>query len=133
MLFFKLLFIFLAIPFVEIGILIKLGTLIGFWPTVAIQVGTAIAGASLARIQGWWIWVRIGRELRSGRMPANEMIDGVLIFVAGLVLLTPGLLTDFFGLLILLPWTREIFRRWLLNKFQRMLASERTEVVIHMP
>lgn len=118
-----LLFLFIVVPFIEIAILIKLGSVIGFWPTISIQIGTGILGASLAKLQGLFIWRRITGELHAGRIPTQDMVNGVLIFAAGLVLMTPGLLTDIAGFALLIPTTRNAFRRWLERKFKNHIAS----------
>lgn len=122
----KLLFLFIAIPLVEISLLIQLGSLIGFWPTIFIQVGTGILGASLARLQGFWVWERVMREFQAGRVPAEEMLSGVLIFVAGLVLMTPGLITDLFGFALLIPLSRNAFKRWLRRQFDLRMDPGRS-------
>lgn len=118
--FIKLVLLFLALPFIEIAILVHLGSQIGFWPTILIQIGTGVVGASLARWQGFWIWRKIQLELANGVMPADNMIEGLLILAAGIVLLTPGLLTDALGFLVLIPWTRRWIKRWLQNKMDKM-------------
>lgn len=128
----KLLFLFIVVPFVEVVILIKLGREIGFWPTVAIQVATGFAGASLARLQGLQVWQKIQKSLAEGMMPAEELVDGLLILAAGLVLLTPGLLTDALGILLLIPWTRAWFKRYLRKKFEKMAQDGSTSFTIHM-
>jgi len=117
--FVKLLLIFIAIPFIEVLILIKLWQVLGAIGTILIQVGTALVGATLARLQGLFVWKKIQTELSQGRMPREELVDGILIFVAGVVLITPGLLTDTLGLLILFPFTRYWFKRWLRRKFDK--------------
>jgi len=119
----KLLFIFIGIPLVEILILIKLGELMGFWATVGLVIVTGILGATLARFQGLRVWLRIQNELQAGRIPAAEMVDGLIIFCAGLVLLTPGLLTDILGFLLLIPFTRAVFKLWLRKKFEAMTQA----------
>lgn len=115
----KLLFIFIAIPLIEITLLIKLGDVIGFWPTILIQVGTGVLGTSLARLQGLMVWNKIAMEMQFGRMPTDEMLNGLLIFAAGIVLMTPGLLTDIAGFALLIPYTRNIFKTWLGQQFER--------------
>jgi len=114
----KLLFLFITIPIVELFILIKLGTVIGFWPTIGIVIITGILGASLARLQGFLVFRQIQDELQSGQIPADKMLDGLLIFIGGVVLLTPGLLTDLAGFAMLIPWTRNILKKYLKSKFE---------------
>lgn len=114
----KLLFLFIVIPFIEISLLIKLGSAIGFWPTMLIQVGTGILGASLARLQGFLVWQKIVGALQLGKIPTEDMLSGLLIFAAGLVLMTPGLLTDLVGFALLIPITRNGFKRWIRKQFE---------------
>jgi len=117
-----LLVLFIMVPFIEIAILIKLGSLIGFWPTIGIQIGTGIMGASLAKLQGLFVWRKITEELQLGRIPTQDMVNGVLIFAAGLVLMTPGLLTDLVGFALLIPTSRNAFRRWLEKRFKNRIS-----------
>lgn len=122
----KLILLFVGLPFVEMVILIKLGSEIGFWPTMFVVVATGIVGATLARAQGLWIWIQIQNELTAGRMPAEELVDGLLVLIGGIVLLTPGLLTDLFGFALLVPLTRNIIKRWLRAKFDDMRQSHQS-------
>jgi len=115
----NLLILFIAIPFLEVMILIELWKRLGWVDTLLIQIGTALVGATLARLQGLAIWQKIQTELSQNRMPREELVDGILIFVAGVVLITPVLLTDTLGLLILFPYTRFWFKRWLRRKFDK--------------
>jgi len=119
----KLLFLFIAIPIIEITLLIKMGDEIGFWPTILIQVVTGVVGASLARLQGMLVWNKIAMEMQAGRMPTQDMINGLLIFAAGVVLMTPGLLTDVAGFALLIPFTRNIFKSWLKRQFENRMGS----------
>lgn len=116
----KLLLLFTIIPTVELIILVGIGQLIGFWPTVALIVLTGTLGAILAKIAGLSIVSQIIGDLKSGVLPGRKMVDGVLILIAGTMLITPGILTDIVGLLILFPVTRIFFRekaiKWLKKK-----------------
>jgi UPF0716 protein FxsA len=120
----RLLILFITVPLLEILILIKLGETLGFWATVLLVIGTGVLGATLARFYGWVVWQRISRELEAGHVPAEQLLDGALLFVGGVVLLTPGLLTDIAGFLLLIPWTRGVVKRWLRSKFES-IASQR--------
>lgn len=126
--FLRLALLFIGLPLLELAILVRLGMWIGFWPTMAIVVGTGVLGALLAHAQGLLVWVRIQRELVQGRMPASELVDGFLILVGGIVLLTPGLLTDLCGFLLLVPWTRSWFKRYLRRRFERMMQMGRADI-----
>jgi UPF0716 protein FxsA len=114
--FFKLFLAFTLIPFVELYLLIELGTTIGPLYTLLLVILTGAIGAYLARLQGLGALLRVRARLQQGETPAEEMLDALIIFVAGIVLLTPGLLTDIAGLLLLLPATRLRFKIWLRKK-----------------
>lgn len=128
--FFKLLFIFILIPFIELAILVKIGTVIGFWYTMLIVVVTGIAGASLARYQGIKVYTRIQRELNSGKVPSDDMLDAMFVFAGGVVLLTPGFLTDIAGLLFLVPYSREILKYYLKDIIARRMRNYNRETKI---
>ena len=119
----RLLLLFTLVPLVELYLLIKIGGLIGALPTVLIVIGTGVLGAFLARQQGFQVWRRIQTEMQMGRFPAEDMLDGLLIFAAGVVLITPGVLTDLAGILILAPFTRRFIRGWIRKKLQRMMEN----------
>ena len=126
----KLLALFIGVPFIEMLILIKLGEVLGFPQTVLLVVVTGILGAGLARTQGFAVLMRIQDELNSGRMPAKELIDGILILAGGIVLLTPGLLTDLLGFAILIPWTRQIIKKWVQRKIEERVQQNTGTVTI---
>ena len=91
----QLLFLFIVVPFVELYILIRLGTLIGAIPTLGIVIITGIVGAALAKQQGFAVLRRIQTEMGSMQMPGDAMFDGVLILIGGILLMTPGIYYDF--------------------------------------
>jgi UPF0716 protein FxsA len=124
----KLLVLFIGLPLLELAILVKLGEVIGFWPTIGVVIVTGILGASLARAQGFMVYTRIQSELAAGRIPAGELVDGLLILIGGIVLLTPGLLTDLFGFALLIPWMRVFFKGWLQRKFSGMVQRGQTGI-----
>jgi UPF0716 protein FxsA len=115
----KLFLLFALVPVAEIYVLVTVGGMLGVLPTIALVILTALAGAHLARMQGLSVMLRIRENLDQGFMPAEELLDGLLIFLAGMVLLTPGFLTDIAGLLILFPATRNMFKMWLRKKFDQ--------------
>ena len=122
----KLLGLFVALPLAEIVLLIEIGSRLGTLATLAILVLTAVLGAFLAHREGLKVLWRIQEKMAQGIMPDAEMIDGVLILVAGVVLLTPGLLTDAAGLLLLVPGSRAALKRWLRDRFsQRLRVHDR--------
>jgi len=103
--FLKIVLVFITGPLIELAILVKLGKAIGTWATVWTVIATAVIGASLARRQGMSVVMSIQNDLNSGRMPSQSLMDGLMIFVGGVVLLTPGLLTDAAGFVLIIPQT----------------------------
>ncbi len=120
--FVRLFILFLIVPVIEIYLLIKVGSLIGAVPTVATLLLISLAGAWLVRHQGFRVLGRIQAELSQGRLPAAEMLDGALVLVGGVLLLTPGFFTDFLGLFFLIPVTRAVIKQALGIWLQRRLA-----------
>jgi UPF0716 protein FxsA len=114
----KLLLLFILVPLVELALLLYLADVSSWQFTLLLVITTGVTGTLLVRSQGWRTWARIREELAAGRMPADSLLDGVLIFVAGALLLTPGILTDLVGILLLVPWCRNYFRRWLVWWFK---------------
>ena len=112
---FRLLLLFIAVPFVELALLLYLADVTSWQFTLALVIVTGIVGTLLARSQGWHTYQRIQSELAAGRLPAHSMLDAVMIFVAGALLLTPGVLTDLLGVSLLLPPCRAFYRRRLLQ------------------
>jgi UPF0716 protein FxsA len=104
----QLLLLFTLIPLVELWLLVKLSGVFGFWTTIALVLGTGMAGAALARWQGFQVIQRVQSQMREGMLPAQAIGDGVLIFAAGLLLITPGILTDALGLALLIPPLRKL-------------------------
>lgn len=114
-----LLLVFIAVPLLEIALLIKAGDSFGFWPTLSIVIFTAILGTVMLRWQGMSVMMRAQQTLREGRMPVESVADGVFLLLAGAFLLTPGLLTDGIGFAFLVPQVR----RWLGAKILRALSQ----------
>ncbi|MCB8840588.1 FxsA family protein [Aurantimonas sp. VKM B-3413] len=100
-------FALLVIPVLEIAVFILVGNLIGLWATLGLVILTAAIGSILLRRQGLGTLRRIQSEINAGRMPGRELVDGVMIAVAGVLLLTPGLVTDTIGFLLFVPGIRE--------------------------
>lgn len=97
----RLFLLFTLVPLVELAVLIRIGTLFGFAPTLLLVIGTGVTGAWLARREGLRSWRAVQEELTAGRMPGEELVHGLLILVAGVVLITPGVFTDLAGILLL--------------------------------
>lgn len=119
----RLFLLFTIVPLVELYFLIKIGTYLGAMNTIFLLLATGFLGAALARLEGLRTLRQIFASLSQGIVPAEEMVDGLLIFAAGVLLLTPGVLTDITAVFLLIPVTRTFFKRWLRKKFDRMVAS----------
>ncbi len=111
-----LVLIFIVVPIAELAILIQVGQWIGVWWTLALLVADAVLGSWLLRSQGRAAWRRFNEALVAGRIPHREVVDGVLVIFGGVLLLTPGFITDVFGLLFLFPPTRVLMRRLLIRR-----------------
>ena len=110
--------IFVVVTLAEIYVLVSVGQAIGGLSTVLLVIITAFIGSSLLRTQGWSTMAKAQQSIAEGRAPAMEMLEGVVIVVSGILLLTPGFLTDTLGLLGLMPWSRTYFINHFLEKMQ---------------
>jgi UPF0716 protein FxsA len=108
---------FVVVPVVEIAILIAFGNAFGFWPTFALVVATALLGSWLVSLQGKATLDQVRTQFNSGTIPGAALAHGVMILISGAFLLTPGLMTDAIGFLLLVPAVREAIRKWLLNRY----------------
>jgi len=117
--------LFTIIPAVELLVLIKVGTHIGAANTIAVILLTGILGAYLARLQGFIILQKIQINLNNGIMPTTEMLNGLMVLTGGILLLTPGFITDALGFFLLIPWGRDLIRLFVHKKIQRMMDEGR--------
>lgn len=108
---------FVVVPIVEIALLIALANAFGFWPAFALVVATAFLGSWLVSLQGRATYDQVRTQLNSGQIPGSAMAHGGMILIAGAFLLTPGLLTDAVGFLLLIPAVREMIRKKLMNRY----------------
>jgi len=108
--------LFFVVPLIEIYLLIQVGSWVGVLPTILLVVLTAVLGAFLLRQQGLSTLARFQQSLGKGRLPAGELLEGVILLVGGALLMTPGFFTDLLGFLCLLPFTRPLLVQLLLNK-----------------
>ena len=115
--------LFTVVPAVELAVLIKVGGYIGVGNTLTIIILTGVAGAYLARLQGFLVLRDIQENLSQGKMPSTQLLDGLMILVGGLVLLTPGFITDIIGFVLLIPWTRSLIKLLLQSKFEAMIKQ----------
>ena len=127
--FLRLLLLFTLVPLIELFLLVKLGTVIGIGATVLIVITTGVLGAWLARWQGLGVLRRLTEDLNQGRLPAEALIDGLLILIAGAVLLTPGLITDALGFLLLVPQGRAVVRKMIAARLEQRTEAGDPNVI----
>lgn len=128
----RLISLFVILPLVELFLLLRVGALIGAGPTVGIVIFTGIAGGLMARRQGFAVWRRIQEHLDRGMLPAAPLVDGLFVLAGGLLLLTPGLITDAAGFLALFPPTRGLLKRWIRKRFQRHIDDRAVHAEYHV-
>jgi UPF0716 protein FxsA len=111
-----LLFLFILVPIVEIGLFVQVGGFFGLWPTLAFVLVTAVVGASLVRSEGIATLMSVQSRLQQGEIPAQQIVEGVMLAVAGVLLLTPGFMTDALGMIVLLPAPRAMLAKQLMSR-----------------
>ena len=111
--------------------MVSVGDAIGAWSTILLVIITALIGSTLLKQQGWSIMAKAQQSIAEGRTPALEMLEGVVILVSGVLLLTPGFITDGLGLLGLMPWSRRYFINHFLEKNAERVFSQRNSVFIN--
>lgn len=126
-----LLALFIVVPLLELWMIIEVGSRIGAVYTIMSLILISVAGAALARQQGYRVIARIQSEVQSGNMPGDSLVDGAIILAGALLLLTPGFLTDIAGLLMLLPLTRIPIRSFAKRRLKK--AVERRSVPVWDP
>ncbi|KNZ71196.1 FxsA cytoplasmic membrane protein [Thermincola ferriacetica] len=119
----RLFLLFITVPVLEILIYIELSRITGIGVTFALIFGTGLIGAFLAKREGLQVIRAIRRELEYGQVPGNHLLDGLLVLVGGILLITPGLLTDITGFLFLLPPTRKMVREFLKKKIRKWIDN----------
>ena len=124
-------FLFLVVPFLELYVIVQVSHVFGVAPTLLTLVAVSIAGAWLVKREGLGVWRRAQRRLEDGEMPGRELVDGVLILIAGALLLTPGFLTDIVGVLLLLPPVRAAVRGLAVMRMARRI--ERATYIEYRP
>ncbi len=115
MFFTKLLILFVIVPVTELYILIEVGKKIGSLTTIGIIILTGIIGAYLVKSQGFMILRKIQNDLNEGIMPGDSLIQGAIILAGGILLLTPGFVTDIIGFIFLIPASRRVVKKYLLK------------------
>jgi UPF0716 protein FxsA len=114
--------VFIVLPLAELYVIIQVGGAIGIGWTLVLLLADSILGTALLRSQSRTVWRRFNGALSEGRMPHREVVDGALVILGGAFLITPGFITDAFGLLLLLPPTRAIGRRLILSRLGRQVT-----------
>lgn len=111
--------LFIGVPLLDSLMLLFFGRYIGFWTTVALVLLSGFVGAGLAKSQGLRVWRQIQRDLSEGRVPAQGLMDAVIILVAGGMLMAPGFITDVLGLALLVPAVRVPIKVLLRRRIER--------------
>jgi len=115
MFFTKLLILFIIVPVIELYVLIEVGKKIGSLSVIGIIILTGILGAYLVKSQGFMILKKIQNDIDEGILPGNSLIQGAIILVGGILLFTPGFITDIVGFIFLMPFTRKVVKNYLLK------------------
>ena len=123
------LLLFIGLPVIELAVLLEIGRMIGVLPTVGIVVFTGVAGASLARREGFKIFGRIRKDVGRGIMPSEDMLHGALVLAGGIMLLTPGFITDLLGFSALIPLSRSVIIKLLRKKFSVMVKKDEVSII----
>ncbi len=126
--FVRLLLLFSLVPLIELYFLLWIGSMIGAANTIFLVLATGFLGAYLAQKEGIRAFQRIQAELGDGRMPGDSLLDAVLILMAGLLLITPGILTDLLGFSLLFPFSRMHIRRMIRMYIERKVFPQRITV-----
>jgi UPF0716 protein FxsA len=129
----RLLILFIAVPAIELALLIEIGSRIGTGATLGLILVTGALGAALARHQGLKVIRQVQSELATGALPASSLVDGLIIVIASALLVTPGVLTDVFGFLCLSPGFRGIIKAQLQRAFERGVERQQIHVEMHGP
>ncbi len=131
--FLKLFILFTLVPIIELAILIEIGGKFGTLNTLMLILTTGVLGALLAQSQGLIVIRKIQEEIRSGRPPATELLDGFFVLIGGTLLITPGLVTDIAGFILLFPTSRNLIKKWLLAKIKTRISRGETNFLnIHL-
>jgi UPF0716 protein FxsA len=117
--FWKLLVLFIVLPLLELWLIFRLAGATSWGVTFLVVIGTGVLGTAMAKRQGWKIWKQISQHLSRGEMPGDILLDGILLMVGGILLITPGLITDCIGFLILIPFTRTLIRNHVKKRLSR--------------
>jgi len=128
--FLKLFLIFTLVPLIELSLLVKIGSYIGTLNTIMLVIVTAVVGAYLVRLEGAGVMSRMQKNMREGTFPAEEVIDGAMILIAGALLLTPGIITDALGFLALFPVSRTYIKKITMRQIRKKMNPDEIEIDI---
>ncbi len=126
-----LIMIFIVLPIVEVWLIIRLAHATSWATTICIVLGAGVIGAIMAKRQGLKIWRKIQEALNRGELPGDQLLDGLLILLGGLLLIFPGLITDVIGLLLLIPFLRSLVRILLKKWFKHSLAHGEARMTVY--
>jgi len=125
---FKLILLLTVVPLIELYLLVRLTQATNFAVTVAVILTTGVVGAILAKMEGLRVLRNVQKDMAEGRLPADGLIDGAMILVAGALLVTPGMLTDTVGFLFILPPSRALFRKMIKRLIKRKVEQGQVKV-----
>ncbi|MBL7132282.1 MAG: membrane protein FxsA [Candidatus Omnitrophica bacterium] len=128
--FYYLLFLFTVVPLFELYLLVRVGQYVGAFNTVAIVIFTGIFGAFLAKMEGLRVLYSVQKDLQEGRMPTSQILDGLLILIGAVLLITPGLLTDVVGFILVIPSTRALLKVWLKKQLQKIIDKREGVITV---
>lgn len=129
--FFYLVLLFTIVPVVELYLLIRVGQYLGALTTIMIVVFTGIFGAYLARLEGLRVLYSVQKDINAGKMPTEGLLDGLLILVGAVLLVTPGILTDIIGFILVIPSTRILLKEWLKRRLQNIIDKREKIITIN--
>ena len=124
----RLALLFVVVPLLELALLIQMGRIVGFWPTIALVVFTGLTGAWLARIEGLRTMWKLRDDVANGRVPGQAIMDGMAVLAGGTLLLTPGILTDVIGFGLLFPTTRHAMQKRIMARLERSIQEGAVQV-----
>lgn len=119
-----LLLLFIVMPIAEIALILEVGENLGGWNTLGLVILTAIVGASLVKSQGVQTWFNVHQRVQAGELPGQQIIEGVLLLVAGVLLVTPGFITDLFGIIIVTPLFRPAIAKSLMSRLNVQIVAK---------
>ena len=116
--------LFIFVPIIELAVLIEVGQYIGTFYTIMLVIVTGVVGAFFAKMEGLRVWHNLQNDLRQFKMPTDRIVDGALILIGGAFLLTPGLITDILGFILIIPFTRFPIREYLKRRFSQKVKDK---------